>query len=154
MRHLSLGKLIVARDAALGLGGLRFNQIPAVSKNVSEDCNSAVNFCSWSLFKSHPCGQKAGVLCGKVIGVQEQPDAARALIADGRLLGVVSCFGQDEACTGTTRCDPNPAFVALINVLAQREAERATVVGDGGVIVWHDQGDGGEVHVLRFSLSG
>ena len=154
MRHLCLGKLIVARHTALGLRGLRLDQVPAVPKDVSEDSDSAVNFCSWGLFEGHACGQKAGVFRGKVIRIQEQPHAARALIADGRFLSVVGCFGQDAACTGTTRCDPYPAFVALINVLAQREAERATVVGDGSVIVWHDQGDGGEVNVLKLSLSG
>lgn len=128
------------------------DQIPTIAKNVAEHCNGAIGLMARRFFKGDTRRQQPRMICGKIIGLQEQPDPPCALIADRGGLPVVRRLGQYKARAAARRCDPDPTFVPLINIFIQNKPHLPAVKGNGGVIVGDNQGQGRKAHVTSVQV--
>ena len=83
---------------------------------------------------------------------QEQPDAARELVADGLRLAFAVGAGEQEPGAGSRRADDDPALRAAAGggqrrrVLDELEAEGVDEEGDRRVVVVDDQREVLQVH--------
>jgi hypothetical protein len=83
------------------------------------------------------------VLGGKTVRVKEQAHATSRLPADR--IPLLGCRGncKQHACSIWVRGHTYPALpTSQITILKQRESEIPDVVGNGDVVVVHEQGDG------------
>ena len=116
------------------------DKIPAVSPWITPNRNDSIRFVACGLFKNHSGVQHSGMIAGKVVGLQEQPDPTAALIADRIGLARACRLRQNQRRTATGRGDRDPAFVALIYVGTQRKPKCIAKEPYGRVIVGHQQG--------------
>ena len=115
------------------------DQIPAVAKGIAPDGDDAIGFVAGGLFELDAMGCHAGVISGKIIGFQKQPDAARALCPNGGLLIRAFGAGKDQASAAAGRFHCDPALVTQIKVGGQTKAKGGDEEGDGAVIVRDNQ---------------
>src|SRR5581483_12357892 len=82
-------------------------------------------------------------IAGKIVGVQEETDAAAVLVADAGVLLWRRSFRQQQVKRGISRrSDAHPALaLSKIAVFQQREIQRTRVPGDRLVVIAHQQRD-------------
>ena len=122
------------------------DQIPPIAKGVSKDGNSAIGFGTRRLLKADPGIQQARVIACEVVGFEKEPHAPCPLLSDCSPLRRIPRLCENEPCAPAGRGYPNPALVPLVNVFGQLKAKLAAIMGNGGVVVRHDQGEGRETH--------
>lgn len=84
------------------------------------------------------------MVAGEIIGMEKEADAAAGLIPNGGLLVCAIGLGEEEGGLGAGRRDADPAFgLAKFRVFEQGEAKTVDIEGNGGVIIWDDEGNAG-----------
>ena len=111
------------------------DQIPAIAPNIHPNRNNAIRFMAWGLFKTATCGQNPRLIAGKIVGLQEQPDAPARLVANGIDLRGAIGAGQDKA--DAARTDRDPAFAPLVDIGGQGKANGGEK-GNRRIIIWND----------------
>ncbi len=72
------------------------DQVPAIAEGIAPDGHRAIGFVARRVFEYCAGGGEAGVVAREITGVEEEPDAACALCADGAALVVTVRTGEDE----------------------------------------------------------
>ena len=91
---------------------VRLKEVPFVAVEILEDGDRAVRFMAWRLEEFDVVGEHSRVVAPEVVGMEEEEDAAAALMADRTSLLGCGGFGEQEAgATGVGRRDEEPALV-------------------------------------------
>jgi len=123
--------------------GVELKEVPAVSIEIREYGYGAVRFVPRLLLEDNALCLHAMVVTPKIIGVQEEKDAASGLIPDVSSLLGCSGLGEKDACfVGSWRCDQKPTLaVGERSVFYEFESERFGVEGECFIVVANEECD-------------
>ena len=94
-----------------GASAAWLKKIPVISIRVRKDRDGAINLMARFFQKAHAARKHRLVVTTEIVGMQEKPDTAAGLVADGKTLRFAIHLGKQEGTAiGPLRLHHQPAF--------------------------------------------
>lgn len=122
---------------------LQFQEIPAVSVEILEDCHGAIAFFSRLSSKCYPARLHVVIVAPEIIRMKKKKDAPARLVTDAALLFGSGGFGEKHTSFLRSRWGHKnpPLSSAEPRILDQLESKPLRIKRDGIVIVSNKDGD-------------